>query len=40
MKGDVDKAIALQKKAIELAPAEMKDGLQDALDEYTAAKMG
>ncbi|MHC5209649.1 MAG: redoxin domain-containing protein [Planctomycetota bacterium] len=36
-KGDVDKAIELQKQALELATTEERPYLQPALDEYTAA---
>ncbi len=36
--GDINKAIELQTKAIELAPAQMKEQLQDSLDEYKEAK--
>jgi thiol-disulfide isomerase/thioredoxin len=38
VKGDVDKAITLQTKAVELAPAEMKAEMQASLDEFKAAK--
>ncbi len=40
LKGDVDKAIELQTKAIEMSPADQKEQLQPALDEYKAAKKG
>jgi len=40
IKGDIDKAIELQTKAIELSPADQKAQLQPALDEYKAAKKG
>jgi thiol-disulfide isomerase/thioredoxin len=38
LKGNKAKAIELQKKAIELAPEEMKEDLKAALAEYEAAK--
>ena len=40
IKGDIDKAIELQTKAISLVPEEQKAQLQPALDEYKAAKKG
>lgn len=36
-KGDVAKAVELQTKAVEIAPAQMKEELQGALDEYKKA---
>lgn len=40
LKGDVDKAIELQTRAVELASQREKDDLQRALDEYKKAKAG
>lgn len=38
LKGDVDKAIQTQEKAIALAPEQMKEQMTDALNEYKAKK--
>lgn len=40
IKGNVDKAIELQTKAIAVAPEDQKEQLEPALDEYKAAKQG
>jgi len=37
-KGEIDKAIEIQKKALEVAPEGLKDDLQSSLDEYVKAK--